>query len=152
MWLIVALRYAMGMRKEIEKIWSEIDEYLRKRHDLLPGVVEILRRYGIEEGLVNKAIDARDSARKIYFPDEVKAKAEKLYADKLMEILSFSAGSTDMDFLEYKKEIMELNEKISNCLDEFNFKIDHFNIRRSALWMRSVCFLAKYKAISKINF
>jgi len=152
MWFVVAFRYARGMRKEIEKIWFEIDGYLRKRHDLLPGLVEVLRKYGIEERQVSDAIEARSKARKIYFPNEPKAKAESLYGINLKELMDKEGeAKVDMTFLAYKKEILELELIISSDLQKFNTKVDHFNTKRLVWWMRPVCFMARYRAVERFK-
>ena len=125
LWFFVAFRYAKGMRKDIEQVWRKVDLNYRKRHDLLPGLVEFLRMHELDERLVTKALGARDFARRETFPSAKKSSLEKDFGSALREIFNVGGeGARDVNFLEYKSEIIKVESVFADVLEEFNTKVE----------------------------
>ena len=74
-WIIVALIIAVplfgivlynrlvGLRNQVKNAWRQIDVQLKRRHDLIPNLVEVVRDYmSYEQETLEKVIQARNQA------------------------------------------------------------------------------------------
>jgi len=63
-WLIAVYNGLVGARNQGQTAWSQIDVQLKRRHDLVPNLVEVARKYLAHEAQTLEAvIAARNQAR-----------------------------------------------------------------------------------------
>ena len=82
--IVVAVAWVMGMynglvgsRNEVKNSWSQIDVQLKRRHDLIPNLVETVKGYmGHERGTLEAVTKARQQAVEVTGSVEDRAKAE----------------------------------------------------------------------------
>ena len=55
-WLIATFNRLVGMRTRVQNAWAEIDVQLKRRHDLIPNLVESVRGYMQHERSVFEAV------------------------------------------------------------------------------------------------
>src|SRR5579862_3927236 len=60
MWLVAAFNGLVGMRNRVQNAWADIDVQLKRRHDLIPNLVETARGYMQHE---HSAFEAVTQAR-----------------------------------------------------------------------------------------
>lgn len=62
-WAIAIYNGLVGARNEVKNCWSQIDVQLKRRHDLVPNLVEAVKGYvQHESGLLQRIAEARASA------------------------------------------------------------------------------------------
>jgi LemA protein len=62
-WVVAAFNGLVGLRNRVQNGWAEIDVQLKRRHDLIPNLVETVRGYMQHERSVFEAVtQARASA------------------------------------------------------------------------------------------
>jgi len=62
-WLIAMFNGLVAMRNQVQNAWSQIDVQLKRRHDLIPNLVETARGYMQHERSVFEAVtEARSQA------------------------------------------------------------------------------------------
>lgn len=62
-WYIVTRNKLVTLLNQVEESFATIDVYLKKRHDLIPNLVETVKGYmGHEEKTLTKVIEARNKA------------------------------------------------------------------------------------------
>ena len=74
-WVIVALiigipllgvvfyNRLVGLRNQVRNAWRQIDVQLKRRHDLIPNLVEVVKDYmSYEQETLEKVIQARNQA------------------------------------------------------------------------------------------
>src|SRR5712675_2384508 len=62
-WLIATYNGLVGGRNQAQTAWSQIDVQLRRRHDLIPNLVQVVKdAMGYEQETLTKVIQARNAA------------------------------------------------------------------------------------------
>src|SRR5271157_3643323 len=66
------------LRQEVKSAWSQIDVHLKRRHDLIPNLVNTVKGYAAhEKGTLDAVISARARATSATAPaDRIKAEGE----------------------------------------------------------------------------
>ena len=53
----------VGLRNQVKNAWRQIDVQLKRRHDLIPNLVEVVKDYmSYEQETLEKVIQARNQA------------------------------------------------------------------------------------------
>src|SRR5215831_21250554 len=62
-WAIAAYNSLVRLRNEIDGSWRQIDVQLKRRHDLIPNLVEAVKGYmQYERDTLNQVVEARNRA------------------------------------------------------------------------------------------
>ena len=63
LWFVMAYNRFIGMRNAVKNAWSQIDVQLKRRHDLIPNLVEVVKDYmGFEQETLENVTKARNVA------------------------------------------------------------------------------------------
>src|SRR5713226_2448071 len=63
LWVIGTYNFLISLRRQIQNAWKQIDVQLKRRHDLIPNLVEAVRGYmKYEQQTLEKVIEARSRA------------------------------------------------------------------------------------------
>ena len=63
LWLIAVYNGLVGSRNQAQTAWSQIDVQLKRRHDLIPNLVQVVKdAMGYEQETLAKVIQARNNA------------------------------------------------------------------------------------------
>lgn len=88
LWLIASYNGLIRTRNLIENSWKQIDVQLKRRHDLLPNLMECVKVYiKHEDGIFAKVAQARNLAQQAQKMDE-KMEAEGQLTGALMSFIS----------------------------------------------------------------
>src|SRR5215468_5637120 len=62
-WLIAIYNGLVGGRNQAQTAWSQIDVQLKRRHDLIPNLVQVVKdAMGYEQETLTKVVQARNVA------------------------------------------------------------------------------------------
>src|SRR5437588_1919709 len=62
-WIIGSYNSLVGLRNQVENAWRQIDVQLKRRHDLIPNLVEAVKGYmQFERDTLNQVVEARARA------------------------------------------------------------------------------------------
>ena len=76
------------MRVQVDGAWADIDVQLKRRHDLIPNIVETVKGYAKhEEGVFTKVTEARTMAMQAKTPAE-HAQAENMLSSTLKSLFA----------------------------------------------------------------
>ena len=74
---IVIYNSLIRLKLRVDEAWSDIDVQLKRRHDLIPNLVETVKGYAAhEQGTFDKVIKARNQAMQAQAGGDNKALAE----------------------------------------------------------------------------
>ena len=93
-WAVVAYNGLIGLRNKVEEGWRQIDVELKRRHDLIPNLVETVKGYAAHEsGVFEEVTKARAGVVAAAAGDDVPAKAA---ADAALQqaLVKVNGGST----------------------------------------------------------
>jgi len=63
LWFVGTYNRFIGMRNQVKNAWSQIDVQLKRRHDLIPNLVEVVKDYmGFEQETLENVTKARNVA------------------------------------------------------------------------------------------
>lgn len=116
-WVIVSYNKLVKLRNKVKDQWSQIDIQLKKRFDLIPNLVEIVKGYAkYENETLKEVVEARNSAISAKTPtDEVNANNQLTSALNKLFALSeaYPELKADNNFKELQENLREVEDKIA---------------------------------------
>lgn len=119
-------------RIRVKEAWSDIDVQLKRRHDLIPNLVETVKGYQThEQETLNKVTEARAQALNASSMQERSA-AEKQLSAAAFNLLAVAENYPDLkastNFLELQRELRDTEDKIQASRRFYNGLVRDFNI------------------------
>ena len=121
------------LRNRSENTWGDIDVQLKRRHDLIPNLVETVKGYAKhEQSTFQEVTKARSQAIQARGPEE-KSAAEG-YLNQVLKSLFAVAEAypelrADQSFLSLQKELSGLEDAIQNARRDYNAAVRNLNTR-----------------------
>lgn len=117
------------IRKRVatENAWSQIDVQLKRRHDLVPNLVETVKGYAShEKETLERVIQARSSAVSATQSDNVQeiAAKENMLSGALRQLFALSESYPD---LKANQNFMALQEELTSTENRISFARQHYN-------------------------
>ncbi len=111
-------------RNQIEEAFSTMDVYLKKRYDMIPNLVEIVKQYSIhEKETLDKIVQARSMAINARSVEE-RGQNENMLSGALKSLFAISEGYPDLkaneNYLELQKQLSDLEDEISQSRKYYN--------------------------------
>lgn len=138
-WGIVIYNGLVGARNELKNCWSQIDVQLKRRHDLIPNLVEAVRGYMRHEaGLLQEVTAARARAAQaggggMAGVASVGA-AEGLLGGLLSKLFIAAEAYPDLkasaNFLALQEELASTENRIAFARQAYNDAAGAYNTRR----------------------
>jgi LemA protein len=109
-WIIWTYNLLINLRHRIENSWKQIDVQLKRRHDLIPNLVETVKGYmQYEQDTLRKVMEARSKAVNSTSVKE-SAEAETLLTQTLGRIFALMENYPE---LKAKENALRLQEELS---------------------------------------
>ena len=118
-------------RNAVKNAWSQIDVQLKRRHDLIPNLVETVKGYMEHERETLEAVtQARTAAMSASGPAE-SGKAEGMLTGALKTLFAVSESYPDLkanqNFLALQEELTSTENKISFARQAYNDAVMTYN-------------------------
>jgi LemA protein len=112
------------LRNRVDNSWSQIDVQLKRRHDLIPNLIETVKGYAAhEQGTFEKVVQARNAAMSAQGP-EASAAAENVLTGALKSIFALAEAYPDLkanqNFLSLQEELTSTEDRISYARQFYN--------------------------------
>ena len=119
------------LRNQVDNSWSQIDVQLKRRHDLIPNLVETAKGYmQHERGTFEAITQARSQAMGAKTVSEA-AKAEGALGEALSKFMLVVENYPDLkanqNFLSVQEELTSTENKISFARQSYNDQVLFFN-------------------------
>ncbi|MCO6429655.1 MAG: LemA family protein [Deltaproteobacteria bacterium] len=114
-------------RVATENAWSQIDVQLKRRHDLIPNLVETVKGYAShEKETLERVIQARNSAVAASNAHNVhdQIQAENMLSGALRQIFALSESYPD---LKANQNFLSLQEELTSTENRIGFARQHYN-------------------------
>jgi len=133
--LFVLVQYngLVGKRNEKDNAWSQIDVQLKRRHDLIPNLVETVKGYAAHErGTLDSVTNARNLAQSAIGKGVgAQSQAEAGLSGALSRLLAVVENYPDLkanqNFLALQEELSSTENKISFSRQYYNDSILRYN-------------------------
>ena len=130
-YIIGAYNSLVGLRNQVDNAWSQIDVQLKRRHDLIPNLVETAQGYMTHErGTFEAITQARSQAMGAKNVAEA-AKAEGVLGQALSKFLLTVENYPDLkanqNFLALQEELTSTENKIAFARQFYNDTVLNYN-------------------------
>lgn len=131
--LMVTYNSLVILRQRVQNSWSQIDIQLKRRHDLIPNLVEIVKGYAKhEQETFEKVTAARTSAISAQNINEQLA-AENILSGALKSLFAVAEAYPELkantNFLELQSQLTDTEDKISFARQFYNDTVQKFNTK-----------------------
>jgi len=121
----------VGLRNQVKNAWSQIDVQLKRRHDLIPNLIETVKGYMTHErATLENITNARSKAVSAQGVSE-KAKAEGQLTEAIgkfnLVVENYPDLKANQNFLALQEELTSTENKISFSRQNYNDQVLFFN-------------------------
>jgi LemA protein len=145
-WIVLAVvgvfaLFAVGLynglvriRNQVQNAWNQIDVQLKRRHDLIPNLVETAKGYMQHERATLEAVtQARASALHSQGRQD-QIQKEQVLGQSLMNLLAVAESYPDLkanqNFLALQEELTSTENRIAFSRQHYNDSVMHYNDKR----------------------
>jgi LemA protein len=121
------------LKVQAENAWADIDVQLKRRHDLIPNVVETVKGYAAhEKGTLEGVINARNKAMSAQGP-AAKGEAEGMLSGALRQFFALAEAYPQLraveSFTSLQKTLADIEETLQNARRYYNAVVRDFNTK-----------------------
>ncbi|MPY92059.1 MAG: LemA family protein [Acidimicrobiia bacterium] len=121
------------LKNRIEAAWAQIDVQLKRRHDLIPNLVETVKGYAAHEReTLDAVITARNQAMSASTPHQA-AEGENQITGALSRLFALSEAYPDLkanqNFQQLQEELTATEDKIAYARQFYNDSVMRYNAK-----------------------
>jgi LemA protein len=136
-WTALTYNVLVRSRNRVDEAWSDVDVQLRRRHDLVPNLVEVVTAYADHEQHVMSAVEeARDDAAAAA-DGAGRERAETELSDSLsqvrMVVERYPELAASESFLRLQRQLAEVENEIRAARRIYNSNAEQYNSRVQSL-------------------
>ncbi|MEM1210980.1 MAG: LemA family protein [Planctomycetota bacterium] len=136
-WLIGTYNGFVRLRQHVRESWSDVDTELKRRHNLIPNLVETVKGYAAHESEVLERVTAARAAadRPHDGPAHQARDEDALIAalDRLfVRVEAYPDLKASRNFLELQHELAETENRIQRARRFYNANVRDLNVRCQA--------------------
>ncbi len=136
---VLFLMWAVGMynglirkRNTVRESWADIETELKRRHNLIPNLVETVKGYAKHESQTfEDVINARNRAASPHSSPEAAAQDENILSGALRQLFALAENYPDLkantNFLELQTELANTEDRIQRSRRFYNSNVRDFN-------------------------
>jgi len=148
-WLVGVYNSLVRLNNKTKEAWSDIDVQLKRRHDLIPNLVETVKGYAKHEaGTFEKVTEARAAAISAKNPGD-SAKAENALSETLKSLFAISENYPDLkantNFQQLQTDLRDTEDKIEASRRYYNGNVRDFNTKIETFPNNMVAGMLKFK-------
>jgi LemA protein len=123
-WLIGAYNGLVRLRNHVKNAWAQIEVQLKRRHDLIPNLVETAKGYmKHEKEVLENVTKARQQAVDVSGVKN-QAEAENFLSQTLRSLFAVAENYPD---LKANQNMLALQEELSSTENKISFSRQHYN-------------------------
>jgi LemA protein len=125
LYIIALYNGLVRARNAVKNAWSQIDVQLKRRHDLIPNLVETVKGYVTHErGTLEAVVKARQQAISTSGGVEERAKAENALTQTLRSLLALAEAYPN---LKANQNFITLQEELAATENKIGFSRQFYN-------------------------
>jgi LemA protein len=131
--IIVIYNSLVRLRVQAENAWADIDVQLKRRHDLIPNLIETVKGYAShEKQTLDAVVRARNQAMTAQTP-ATKAKAEDVLAQSLKSLFALAEAYPQLraveSFTQLQGTLQQIEEAVQSARRYYNAVVRDLNTR-----------------------
>lgn len=122
-------------RNRVDNAWAQIDVQLKRRHDLIPNLVEVCKGYmKYEQSVLESVTKARSQAVQISGGSvQERAQAENVLTGALRQLFAVAENYPELkanqNMLALQEELTATENRIAFARQHYNDSVMHYNIQ-----------------------
>jgi LemA protein len=133
-WGVVSYNGLIRLRNRVEEGWRQIDVELKRRHDLIPNLVETVKGYAAHErGTLEEVMRARTAAMSGSPSPAQAAQAEGALSQALGRLIAVAEAYPDLkanqNFLSLQQELSSTEDRIASSRRYYNALVRDLNTK-----------------------
>jgi len=131
---VVVFNSLVRTRQMADEAWSGIDVQLKRRHDLVPNLVDTVKAYAAHErSVLEQVTQLRGAARALPEGDvAARAQAEGALSAALGKLMALAENYPDLkasnNFLELQKQLSDLENELQMARRYYNGTVRNLNV------------------------
>ncbi|GAA1257391.1 LemA family protein [Kitasatospora nipponensis] len=131
-WIVSTINRLVRLRNQTQASWAQIDVQLKRRHDLIPNLVETTKAYAEHERDTLDAVTlARGNAATQSLTTADRAQAEGVLSQSLGKLLALAESypnlKADQRFARLQSELTSAEDKIAYARQFYNSAVQSYN-------------------------
>ena len=149
LWLVGAYNSLVRLRNRVQNAWAQIDVQLKRRHDLIPNLVETAKGYMTHErGTLEAVTKARNLAQQASGPGQA-GQAEGQLTGALgqffLVVEQYPDLKANQNFLALQEELSSTENKIGFARQFYNDETMTYNTRVQSFPVNTVASMFGFK-------
>jgi LemA protein len=132
-WAIVAYNLFVRDRARVAAAWSDVGVQLKRRHDLIPKLVETVKQHaGFERGVLERVVQARSQALGAGTPVEKRGPESNIARDLQRLLLvaeAYPELKASQSFLDLQHSLSDTEDQIQYARRYYNGAVNNLNTR-----------------------
>ncbi|MGZ4385593.1 MAG: LemA family protein [Gaiellaceae bacterium] len=133
LWIVYAFNRLVRLRNESQQGWSNIDVQLKRRADLIPNLVEIVKGYAAHERAVFEEVtEARTALQQAASPGQA-GEANRKAREAIGKLLAVSEAYPQLrateNFQQLQAELTDTEDKVAAARRYYNTTVYFYNSR-----------------------
>lgn len=137
-WLIIIYNRFISLKNQVDAAWSDISVQLKRRHDLIPKLVDVVKQYAsYEQAVLSRVTEIRTQSQKMEQLKEMDldetGQLEKSLTEQLSQIKILAEDYPDLKasghFIELQKELSVIEETLQHARRFYNGAVRMLNTR-----------------------
>lgn len=132
-WLVGAFNSLVRGRNRVKEAWSDINVQLRRRHDLIPNLVETVKGYVAHEASVLEAVTKARTEAVSAGSMAQKGQAENMLSGALGKLFALAEAyptlKANENFAKLQDELTDTEDKIQASRRFYNTNVMDFNTK-----------------------
>ncbi|MGH8508958.1 MAG: LemA family protein [Gammaproteobacteria bacterium] len=133
LWGIVIYNLLVRDRNRVAAAWSDVDVQLKRRHDLIPNLVETVKQYaGYERGVLERVVAGRTEALTASTPAR-KGGTEAALGHDLRRLIAVAEAypevKANQGFLDLQRNLSAIEDHIQHARRYYNGAVNNLNTR-----------------------
>lgn len=142
------------LRNWVKESWSQIDVQLKRRHDLIPNLVETVKAYAShEKETLERVINARNQL--VSGSPQERLEADTQLTGALKSIFALSESYPDLkanqNFMQLQEELTTTENKVAYSRQLYNKTVADYNIKRESFPSNLIAGMFNFKAEEQLS-
>jgi hypothetical protein len=128
-WVITVFNSLVELRQRVEQGWAQVDIQLKRRHDLIPNLINIVKGYRDHEASTQEALASLRSQLDATPPGEAGGDPRSVQGQISILREAYPQLKADTNFLALQQSLSETEQRIALARSYFNSIATFYNTR-----------------------
>ena len=147
-WAVVTYNKLVRLRNRADAVWADIEVQLKRRHDLVPNLVDVVEGYAAHEReTFEEVTEARSHAVAASTPAD-QTRAENELSGALARLLATVEAYPDLEaeerFQDLHEELVRLEDTIALARQAYNLAVQAYNNNVQTVPTNVVAWIASF--------